>query len=103
MRVDSVPFMYTWLAAAWPDSWRATARVSSSGYSMLTAVPDSTVVIASRMSPRVEALAAVGMRVRERHRADLLEHRRAVAARDARELVRRFVLVELPSCATFPM
>ena len=29
MRVDSAPFMYAWLAIAWPASWIATARVSS--------------------------------------------------------------------------
>ena len=49
-RVDSVSFMNTWLATAWPASWIATARVSSGTYSMLIAVPDSTVVIASKRS-----------------------------------------------------
>jgi hypothetical protein len=29
-RVDITSFMYTWLATAWPASWMATARVSSS-------------------------------------------------------------------------
>jgi hypothetical protein len=50
MRVDSAPSMYTCDATACPASWIATARVSSGMYSMPTAVPDSTVVIASTMS-----------------------------------------------------
>ncbi len=45
-----MPFMYTWAATACPASWIATARVSSATYSMLIAVPDSIVVIASTMS-----------------------------------------------------
>ena len=74
-RVDSAPFMYTWAAAACPASWTATARVSSGMYSTPIAVPDSTVVIASRMSSRLKRSRAV-LGVGERHRADLLDHRR---------------------------
>ena len=55
IRVDSAPFRNTWAAAAWPASWIATARVSSGTYSTPTAVPDSTVVIASMMSSRVNS------------------------------------------------
>ena len=47
--------MYTWLAAAWPASWIATARVSAGTYSTPTAVPDSTVVMASTMSSHSNA------------------------------------------------
>ena len=54
IRVDSAPFRNTWAAAACPASWIATARVSSGTYSTPTAVPDSTVVIASMMSSRVK-------------------------------------------------
>ena len=54
-RVDSAPFRYACAATAWPASCTATARVSSGTYSMLTAVPDSTVVIASTISSQPNA------------------------------------------------
>ena len=44
----------------------------------------------------VESLAAVCMRIGQRHRADLLDHRRRVAASDAGELVALLLGVELP-------
>ena len=57
--------------------------------------PASTVVIASTMSSQVERGAAVGVRVGQRHRADLVDHRRRVAGGDARELVALLLRVEL--------
>ena len=62
---------------------------------MPIAVPDSTVVIASTMSAQPNADAAVVVRERQRHRADLLDHRRRVAVRDARELVAALLGVEV--------
>ena len=56
-------------------------------YSTPDAVPVSTVVIASTMSAQLEHLAPVGVRVGQRHRAHLLDHRRRVAVGDARQLV----------------
>ena len=94
-RVDSVPFMYDVAATAWPASWIATARVSSGTYSMLTAVPDSTVVIASTMSVQPKRSRPSWCAMRQRHRADLLDHRRRVAVRDARELVAALRRVEV--------
>ena len=68
--------------------------VSSGTYSTLTAVPDSTVVIALDDVVPAEALAA-GMGERERHRADLLDHRRAVAQGDPRQLVAALLAIEV--------
>ena len=51
------------------------------------AVPDSTVVIASTMSAQANRSRPVGVREGQRHRADLLDHRRRVAVGDARQLV----------------
>ena len=59
------------------------------------AVPDSIVVIASTMSVHSNSGAPVGVRVGQRHRADLLDHRRGVAVGDPRQLVAALGRVEV--------
>ena len=83
-----------------PASWIATARVSSGTYSMLIAVPDSTVVIASTRSSQPNASRPEWWAIVERHRADLLDHRRRVAHRHAGELVAPAAAVELGDVET---
>ena len=73
----------------------AVARSSCGGYSWPIATPASTVVIASTMSSQPNTRAAVRVGVGERHRADLVDHRRRVAGGDARELVALLRRVEL--------
>ena len=94
-RVDSAPFMKTWPAAAWPASWIATARVSDAMYSIPIAVPDSIVVIASTRSLPGEVVATLVVGDRQRHRADLVDHRRRVAVRDPCDLVASLGRIEL--------
>src|SRR3954451_22099688 len=83
-RVESTSFMYTWLATAWPASWMATARVSSS----VEVTPAGAALLCegvhaagrARLDRRhrlddvlaVEVLARLGVDVSQGHRADLL-------------------------------